>query len=79
MKNALEFILNSILGDNKKFSISEETTPDGINFQISVDKDSIGRVIGKEGKVIRALRNVMKIPAIKSNQKIMITLQESEE
>ena len=36
----------------------------------------MGKIIGKGGKVIRAIRNVMKIPAIKNNQRIFISLSE---
>jgi predicted RNA-binding protein YlqC (UPF0109 family) len=36
----------------------------------------MGKIIGKGGKVIRAIRNVMKIPAIKQDKRIYITLAE---
>jgi predicted RNA-binding protein YlqC (UPF0109 family) len=37
----------------------------------------MGRIIGKNGKVIKAIRNVIKINAIKQNKKINISLLEN--
>ena len=36
----------------------------------------MGKIIGKNGKVIRAIRNVIKISAIKQNKKINVSLTE---
>lgn len=77
MKDAIAYIVSAITEDPKTVSI-EETELDGvITFTISVAKEDMGKVIGKEGKVIRALRNVMKIPAMKQGKKIQISLNET--
>ncbi|MBI4078684.1 MAG: KH domain-containing protein [Candidatus Levybacteria bacterium] len=77
MKDALSFIVLSIADNPKKVSI-EETEEDGIiTYAIRVAKEDMGKIIGKEGKVIRAIRNVMKIPAIKQGKRITVTLNES--
>lgn len=77
MKNAISYILASIVENKDKIQITEEAEGDFINFKISVDKEDMGRVIGKNGKIIRAIRNVIKIPAIKQNKKINILLEEN--
>ncbi len=76
MKQTLEYIVGSIL-DTKKVQI-DETEEDGItNYTVHVDKENMGKIIGKEGKVIRAIRNVMRIPAIKQEKRINVSLEES--
>lgn len=60
----------------EKVEITESEENGIINFNVRVPKESIGKVIGKEGKIIRAIRNVMKIPAIKQNKRINIALEE---
>ncbi len=57
--------------------ISEEEKEGVLNFIVTVSKEDMGRVIGKSGKVIRSIRNVMKIPAMKENKKIFISLSEN--
>ena len=69
MKTALSYIINSIVDSPDKVSIAEETEGDFVTFKVVVDKEDMGKVIGKNGKVIRAIRNVLKIPAIKQNKK----------
>lgn len=76
MKDALIYMLTSIVDSPDEVSV-EESEQDGIvNFVISVAADDMGKVIGKEGKVIRSIRNVMKIKAMKEDVRINITLAE---
>ncbi len=77
MKETLKFILTSIVEAPDEVEV-EEAEIDGItNFTISVAKDDMGKVIGKEGKVIRSIRNIMKVKAIKENKRISISLAEN--
>jgi predicted RNA-binding protein YlqC (UPF0109 family) len=77
MKKALDYIVTSIVDDPKQVEITEEETDGVINFTITVAKEDMGKIIGKNGKVIKAIRNVVKIPAIKQNKKIYISLSEN--
>jgi len=78
MKDILLNIVTAIVESPKKVEVEEEAQEDGaINYVITVAKEDMGRIIGKNGKVIRAIRNVMKIPAIKNNKKIFVTLSEN--
>ncbi len=80
MKKALEYIVASIVDEPEKVEISEEEDTSGIiNFTIKVASADMGKVIGKGGKVIRSIRNVVKIQAIKQNKKINIVLSENSE
>ncbi len=76
MKDALLFIVSSIIEDSEHVSVDEQENDGIIEFIIHVPKEEIGKVIGKEGKIIRALRNVLKIPAMKQNKKIHISISE---
>ncbi len=76
MKDALHFLITSIV-DNPDAVVIDETEQEGIiSFIIHVAKEDMGKIIGKEGKVIRAIRNVMKIPAIKQHKKIHVSIAE---
>ncbi len=76
MKDALSYIVAAIVDNPDKIEISQTEEEGLINFSISVDPSDMGKIIGKEGKVIRAIRNCMKIPAIKNGKKIQISLSE---
>lgn len=77
MKKALEHIVAQIVDDPQKVEINEQEDQGVINFTIKVAPSDMGKVIGKNGKVIRAIRNAVKISAIKQNKKINIALIES--
>jgi hypothetical protein len=77
MKKALSYIVSEIVDDPKQVEIKEEETEGVINFTVTVAKEDMGKIIGKNGKVIKAIRNVVKIPAIKQGKKIYISLSEN--
>ena len=77
MKKALEYIISSIVESPKEVEITENEENGIINFTIKVATSDMGRIIGKNGKVIRSIRNIIKIPAIKQNKKINVTLAET--
>ena len=76
MKKTLEYIVKSIVEKPDDVNVTENDENGVTEFVVTVDKDDMGKVIGKGGKVIRSIRNVMKIPAIKENKRIHITLSE---
>lgn len=76
MKKALEYIVGQIVDIPDKVEIKELEENGMINFTITVDPSDMGKIIGKNGKVIRAVRNAVKISAIKQNKKINIALSE---
>lgn len=77
MKAALLYIVSSVVENPDKVNIQEEESGDLVIFKVTVDKNDMGKIIGKNGKIIRAIRNVLKIPAIKQNKKINIELSEN--
>ncbi len=76
MKDILQKLVSLIVDDPKSVSVEENEQEDTTELTITVAKDDMGKVIGKEGKVIRSLRNIMKVPAIKQNKRIRISLSE---
>jgi uncharacterized protein len=76
MKDALHFIIAGIVDQPDQVVIDEYEENGIINLTIAVAKDDMGKVIGKDGKVIRSIRNVMKIKAMKQNKRINISLAE---
>ncbi len=77
MKDTLIYILSSIVDTPDKVSVTQDESEGVINFTVNVAKEDMGKVIGKNGKIIKAIRNVIKIPAIKENKKIFINLSEN--
>lgn len=74
MKEAIESIIRLFVDNPDKVSVDEEEQNDTYQYVIHAASEDIGKIIGKEGKVIRAVRNIMKIKAIKDNKRIHISI-----
>lgn len=74
MKNTLNHIITSIVDKPEAVEIQEETIDTTVTLTITVAPEDTGKVIGKSGKVIRAIRNVMKIPAMKKGKRVSVSL-----
>jgi uncharacterized protein len=77
MQETLHFIVSAIV-DNPDAVKIDEHEEEGIHvYTVTVAPEDMGKVIGKEGKVIRSIRNIMKIKAMKYNQRMKITLADT--
>ncbi|MDP2872713.1 MAG: KH domain-containing protein [Bacillota bacterium] len=54
--------------------VREEPAEGSIVFKIEVAPDDVGRVIGRQGRVIRALRAVMRAAAARAGQRIAVEI-----
>lgn len=62
MKDLLEYMLTGILGE-EKFEIVEAEDGGRINYTIKSDPKNMGLIIGKGGRMIKSLRNLLKVRA----------------
>lgn len=72
MKELLEYILKNILGESIKFDVIEEVEGDVIKYSINVADDNAGLVIGKGGKIINSIRNLLRIKAVILKKKVIL-------
>lgn len=72
MKELLEFILRNILGKKSEFEIIEEDDGSIVKLTVKTAEDEGGMVIGKQGKVIKAIRNILRIKATLEKKKIIL-------
>ncbi|MBM3209384.1 KH domain-containing protein [Candidatus Shapirobacteria bacterium] len=76
MKELLEYILKCLV-DKKEAVIVEEIPADGFtSLLISADQDDLGKIIGKGGKIIKALRTVVNASAAKKGSKCLLKINE---
>lgn len=75
MKKFLHYLLSQIVDHPDEISIEERPVGENaFQYIITTNKDDMGKVIGKEGKIIQAIRNVAKILAIKLNIQVRIEI-----
>ncbi len=60
MRELVLFIAKSLVAEPDKVHVTEVQGEDGIIFKISVASEDIGKVIGKQGRIAKAIRTVVK-------------------
>lgn len=74
MKNLIEFILIHLVDHPEDVSIDETKNDQETTYLIHVHDDDIGRVIGKGGSVIQAIRQIARVRATKEGERIRIDI-----
>lgn len=76
MEELLKYIASGLVEDKDAVTVTaDEPNEEGvIVFHLSVAADDMGRVIGKQGKIAKAIRTVMRAAAGRNNKKIMVEI-----
>ena len=72
MKEALKVIIESLVSDPSQVSINEIEGERAVVFEVKVAESDMGKVIGKEGRIAKAIRTVMKAIATKGDKRVSI-------
>lgn len=77
MKDLLLFIVTQLVDTPDQVQVVEEELSQGnVRLTLSVASEDMGKVIGKNGKTIRSIRDVVKIRALKENKYVDVVLAE---
>lgn len=72
MKETLTTIIKSLVTDESAVSINEVEGEKSVIYEVRVAESDMGKVIGKEGRIAKAIRTIMKALAAKDSKKITI-------
>lgn len=73
MKQLLETIIYALVDEKDEVVITEETDKEGNTvFKITAAQNDVGRIIGKNGNTITAIRRILRAYAIKLNKRVTV-------
>ncbi len=78
-KNLLEYIVKNLVTYPEKIEIFEVETEEKIVLKLKVAKEDMGRIIGKEGRIIRSIREIIYAYAAKESKKVSVDVEEVKE
>ena len=64
MKDLIEFMARSLVDDPNAVQVKEERAGDQVVFRLYVADDDMGKVIGKQGRIANAMRQLLKVAAV---------------
>jgi len=74
MKELLENIAKSLVDNPDEVSVTEVEDDDSLILELRVAEDDMGKVIGKQGRIAKAIRVVMKAAAIKEKKRVVVEI-----
>ena len=76
MKEILETIVLNIVENKNNVEVLEKIEETAIVYEVKVDKEDMGKIIGKQGKVAQAIRTLIKSIGAKEKKKIVVKFVE---
>jgi len=74
VKELLEFLARSLVDNPEQVRVEESENSDGVLLRLLVAKEDVGKVIGKQGRIARALRTVVKASAVKDGKQASVEI-----
>ena len=74
MTKLVEAIAKSLVDNPEAVNVTETEGSQGTVIELRVAPDDMGKVIGKQGRIAKALRTVVKAAAIKENKKVTVEI-----
>lgn len=76
MEEVLKTIIESLVDQKDQVQISRTDDERGILLKVKVADEDMGKVIGKQGRIAKAIRTVMKSITSKEHKKVGIIFEE---
>ncbi|MBE5773316.1 MAG: KH domain-containing protein [Clostridiales bacterium] len=74
MVELVKYIAQSLVEKPEAVDVREVETEDSIVVELRVDSDDMGKVIGKQGRIAKAIRTVVKAASAKSEKPVFVEI-----
>ncbi|MGM9572303.1 MAG: KH domain-containing protein [bacterium] len=74
MKELVEFLAKSLVDEPDAVEVNEVNSERSLLLELKVAPDDVGKVIGKQGRIAKAIRNVVKAAAVKERKKVIVEI-----
>ena len=75
MKELIIYLAQSLVDAPEAVEVTETETEDAIVYELHVAADDMGRVIGKHGKIAKAIRSIVKSASYKMPKKVIVEIK----
>lgn len=74
MKELLEFIAKSLVDNPDAVTVNEIDGEQSMILELKVAPEDMGKVIGKQGRIAKAIRTVVKAASVKQNKRVVVEI-----
>ena len=74
MKELLLYMAKNLVDDPEAVTVNEITNEDGTVLELRVASDDMGKVIGRQGRIAKEIRTIVKTVAQRSGEKVTVEI-----
>ena len=74
LENLLLFLARSLVDEPEKVEVEGRETDSRVDLILRVAQGDVGKVIGRGGRIVRAIRIVMKAASVKENKRVNVEI-----
>lgn len=74
MKELVEVIAKALVDHPEEVFVTEKDTEEALVVELKVADDDVGKVIGKQGRIAKSIRSVVKAAASKDDRKVIVDI-----
>ena len=72
----LEFVVKALVEKPENVKITRTVDEMGVLMTLDVDKDDMGKIIGREGNTAKAIRTLLRVVGMKNNARVNLKINE---
>lgn len=76
MVELIEYIAKSLVDDPSSVDVTMSKNDDSIDITLKVASNDMGKVIGKQGRITKAIRAILKAVSLKEDVKVNLEIEE---
>lgn len=76
MKDLIEYIVKAVVDSPEDVHVTQVDGESTVVFELRVRQEDVGKVIGKKGRTINAIRTILNATAAKANMRAMLEIVE---
>ncbi len=75
MRELVEYLARSLVDHPEQVVVTETEGPDAVILELNVAQDDMGKVIGKQGRIAKAVRTVVKAATAREGKPVFVEIQ----
>ena len=75
-KDLVEYLVKSLVDNTEAVTLTEAEDNGRIVITVKVDTADMGRVIGKDGRIIKSIREIVRAYSAKNHEKVSVDIEE---
>ena len=74
MEELVRYIASTLVDHPEQVQVKTVDGPESVIIELSVGPDDMGKVIGKQGRIAKAIRSVVKAASLKTGENVMVEI-----